>query len=88
MQAFHDVGFGSVGLIGADFEQEERVVELGSSLGRVDFRNSVNGGILGAVAGGQAEEQIVCYALTGFFNIHAITPLANNNTIIVVNTGK
>jgi len=64
MQASHDVGFGSVGLIAADFEQEERVVEHGSALGRVDFRNSVNGGILRAVAGGQAgrrADSLLCF---------------------------
>ena len=43
MQALHEFGVGSVGLIAADFEQEGKVVKLGSAPVRVDIMASING---------------------------------------------
>jgi hypothetical protein len=43
MLAFHEVGLGSVDLIAADFEQEGRVVGLGSAPVRVDIMTPING---------------------------------------------
>jgi hypothetical protein len=43
MQALHEFGFGSVGLTAADFEEEGKVVQLGSSPVRVDIITSITG---------------------------------------------
>lgn len=43
MRALHAFGFGSVGLTEVDFEQEERVVQLGFPPVRVDIITSITG---------------------------------------------
>ena len=43
MQALHEFGFGSVGLTAADFEEEEKVVQLGVPPVRVDLITSITG---------------------------------------------
>ncbi len=43
MQALHDFGFGSVGLAASDFEEEEKIVQLGFPPVRVDIITSITG---------------------------------------------
>jgi hypothetical protein len=43
MRSLHEFGFGSVGLMEADFEQEGRVIQLGVPPVRVDIMTSITG---------------------------------------------
>jgi hypothetical protein len=57
MKALHEFGFGSVGLTSADFEEEDKIIQLGFPPVRVDIITSITGVSWDQARSGRVEGQ-------------------------------